>query len=287
MTAPRLARDSAYGRLYQYPHTPVDDKANVDEALTEGLLMPSVTNVIDTESKSFLQQWAAKQAAAAAVEAATAFPDRVIANPDGAIRWAAAAHTRTLTEAAALGDLVHNLCESLSLGDTPDIPDQAAPFIDSWYRFVKDFAPEFVRTECTMYGTVSDINGHPLKYAGTADFIATINGIPLVGDYKTGKGIYDSAGMQLSALANAHNIVDETGENVDSAPYIAGGIVVHLRPDGYKVHPVYTSLEKEGWQAFSALRRAWWSHVRSAASRTPVLVGPKLVGAEHITKTFG
>ena len=52
-----------YGRLYRWPGSDLPETmrpAQMNDALREGLLVPSVTNVIDVRGKDYLQRWYAK-----------------------------------------------------------------------------------------------------------------------------------------------------------------------------------------------------------------------------------
>jgi hypothetical protein len=57
-----------------------------------------------------------------------------------------------------------------------------------------------------------------------------------VGDTKTGKRIYADVALQLSAYDRADFAVID-GQRVDIAP-ARRGAVLHLREDGYDLHPV-------------------------------------------------
>lgn len=282
MTTPALSMDSPYGRLYTTPGigTPSNvAKADTWRLVETGVLSPSVTNVLGVADKPFLKTWAARLAAESAVGLANQYPDDLATRPKEAAKWAAAEHVRRVNQAAELGDLVHNACERLSLGQPAgDLPDQALPYLRAWEQFVDDFDPEFVKVESTVFGNTPEGYG----YAGTADFIAKIGGEMFVGDYKTGRGIYDSAALQLSALSNAARIVDDTGENLQPHTPTERGIIVHLTPKGYKVRPVDTTPHGEGWAAFGAYRQAWQFHARSLAARNPLLLQPAVTSRSEL-----
>lgn len=272
VTTPLLAQESPYGRLYRHPSTSPEDLPAVDRALAEGVLMPSVTNVIGSLDKPFLTTWYGKQAAQAAVEVSRSHPGLITSRPYEAVDWLKDAAKRTTEKAAALGDAVHNAVETLALGGQPEYPAAAAAHVASWRRFVDDFQPEFLHVEATCFGVVDDPVAGPLRYAGTADFIARINGLLVVGDYKSGRSIHTEAGLQISALAHATELALEDGTLLPM-PSVDAGAVVHLTPRGYTVRR--TDVEGHAWEVFCSLRRLWDFHVANLASREPLLMtGP-------------
>lgn len=269
MTNPKLAHATKYGRLYQRPGTPATELKPTDKALLEGKLVPSVTNVIDCLSKPFLQTWYAKRAAEDAVKVNSSHPGLMKSKPFEAIRWLSKAAERTSTIAAELGNKIHDAVEMLARGEEPEIDAKMRPYITSWEKFILDCEPDFLYLEATAYGT-TDKDGAALGFAGTADFIATINGKTYVGDYKTGKSIHTEASLQLSSLAHADEIFDEETEELTPLPEIHGGLVVHLTATGYHLYTL-TDLEQP-WAEFQKLRGLWDFHQQNLNSKTPLFM---------------
>lgn len=280
MTTPHLSHATDFGRLYRRPDVPSEAVEDVEAAVTGGLLVPSVTNVIDVMNKPYLQTWYAKMAAQEAVEVSKSHPGLMAQRPWKAVDYLKHAATRHADAAAARGDLVHNIVEALSLGQNPEIPEEAIPYVDGWHQFVKDFNPTFVRAEATCFGYVEGHDGE-LGYAGTADFIATINGLTVVGDYKTGRSIHTEAALQLSALAHARFIADEEHTSLMAMPEIDGGVVLHLTDKGYVLHPV--DIFGEPWETFSHLRRVWNFHQRNLVSKSPLFVRKGVSSPDEVT----
>ena len=266
MTTPRLAHSTKYGRLYQRPETAVASLKPHAEALKNGLLMPSVTNVIDVMNKPFLQTWYAKRAAEDAVQVNTTHPGLMESKPAEAIKWIAGAALRTSNSAAELGDKVHEAVEVLANGETPEITPDIKGHVKSWEKFVLEQAPNFKFLEATAYGKTPE--GH--QYAGTADFIAEINGKLYVGDYKTGKSIHTEAALQLSSLAHAQELYDEVLEQMLPMPKIDGGLVVHLTANGYNLHVVEDL--SEPYKVFSQLRQVWEFYSQNSTSMSPMFM---------------
>lgn len=271
MTTPNLSLNTPYGRLYRFPGAEFDDNTDYKKLLVEGKIFPSVTNIIDVANKPYLKVWAAKLAAQAAVQAAIDFPDRMTINPKGASAWAAKEHERVLSDAAQLGDTVHNICEDMANGKPrpQGLNKTVSLYVDSFEKFCADFQPKFLKTESTMFGDAAFDDLTPLKYAGTADFIAEIDGVVLIGDHKTGRNVYDSAAQQLGALSHAEFMVSEDETSLEDAMFIEGGIVLHLGPKGYKV---YEADIERGWEVFRAYRAVWGFYAESSASRKPLLL---------------
>ena len=103
---------------------------------------------------------------------------------------------------------------------------------------------------------------HPL-YAGTADFIAKVDGKLTIGDFKTSKAIYPEAALQLSALFGCG--VDKHG---DALPWRdADGewnelpelLVVRIGEDGWEEKKVADPIGS--LKTFFSLLDAWnWKH---------------------------
>lgn len=270
MTQPILAEATDYGRLYRKPTTdPATLPATAEEGLAQGLLFPSVTNIIDVLAKPYLQQWYAKRAAEDAVEVTKTHPGLIASKPWKAIDWIKRAAERTSQAAASLGDEVHQVVEALSLGQDVEISAAAAPYVESWRKFVADFSPKFTHVEATCFGDVTGPDGSLLGYAGTADFICTINGLTLVGDNKTGKSVHTEAALQLSALAHAKEITADN-ETLSTMPAIDGGIVLHLTPTGYALYPV--DVHGAAWAEFTKMRTLWNFHQQNLRSRSPLFL---------------
>lgn len=274
MTTPRLAHATKFGRLYQRPETAPSELKPTWDAVQSGKLLPSVTNIIDTLSKPFLQTWYAKRAAEDAVQVNVTHPGLMESKPVEAIKWITNAASRTSNNAAEIGDKVHNAAEMLARGEDPEITPEIAPHIKNWNKFVKDHDPEFLHLEATAYGETSS-NGEVKGFAGTADFIATINGKTYIGDYKTGKGIHTEAALQLSALAHAKELFDEETETMLPMPKIDGCLVVHITASGYSIH-VINDMETP-WNAFQKLRDLWDFHQLNLTTREPLFMSKETI----------
>lgn len=231
----------------------------------------SVTNAISKGiPKPALLGWAKKQTAIGAIEMHQKIDDLL---KDEELTWNAKTGKPTSTGGAAAysllwnyadskrdaaadtGTMVHDLLESYALGEDPPIP--ADPTVRAMYEqgidFLKVTSPEIVAAEAIVYN-------RRYNYAGTLDAIMLFDHPQLPGhtmvDYKTGKGVYSEAALQLTALAYCEFIGMDDGTEIELPP-IDNGVVVHIRPDKWEVIPV--RLDAKVFQRFvGALHTAEW-----------------------------
>jgi hypothetical protein len=234
MTGPRNARTTSRGRVYQWPAT--------------GESFWSVTTILSALPKPALLPWGMRSVA----EAAVAQHDRVSAMVTAAgddpearkavVDWLKGEPYRQRDKAADLGSLVHARIESLILGKPePPAPPVAVGFIEAFDAFVRDWRPEFLAAEMSVYNRTA-------SYAGTLDWIARIGDVTVLGDTKTGKDVYPEAALQLCAYARAEFAGMPDGTE-GAMPVTDEARVLHLRSDGtYSLVPVRT--DDDVWQTF-------------------------------------
>lgn len=162
--------------------------------------------------------------------------------------WLRRAHTRKKDARADVGSAVHRVIEAHVLGEPlPDLDDdEAAPYLAHFRRFVADWDVEFEASEMT-------VANHGEGYAGKLDYllrsplIASAIGAPadavILGDTKTGgeldkKGVYPEAGLQMAAYAHADTAWLRDGTKVPMPATHHTGVVLHLRPEGYRLIPL-------------------------------------------------
>ncbi|WP_101784260.1 hypothetical protein [Nonomuraea indica] len=240
-----------------------------------GDLLRSVTTILSQGSpKEALIHWAGKLVAETAMEH---LPQLVRASrdPEQARQmtdWLKRAHTRKKEERADIGTAVHALIEARVLG-TP-VPDEVAndlelqPYARKFDDFVRDWQIEFTASEMV----VADYDH---KFAGTLDYLlrspllAAALGCPadmdIPGDTKTGgeldektydgnvRGVYPEAGVQMSAYRMAKYGWLRDGTRVEMPPRHSVGVVLHLRPEGYRLYPV--ACGDDVFEAFTYIRR--------------------------------
>jgi hypothetical protein len=214
VTNPRNATTTARGRTYKWRDETFD----------------SVTTIIGGGiPKPALKAWGERTVAEFAVDRRDEW-DRM--DRSEAVDWLKRAPFRATDKAAAQGTDVHAWAEAHVLGQpVPDPPAHLVPYCNAFRAFLDEWQPEFVMTEATVY---SRTHG----YAGTCDFIARLPGLGVVlGDYKTGKGVYPEVALQLAAYRHAEfvGLPDGTEEPL---PTIDSCAVLHITPKGYEVIPV-------------------------------------------------
>ena len=172
------------------------------------------------------------------------------AEKEDAYDWLRKGHIRKKEERGDIGTAAHTLVESHVLG-TPlpeellDDPEMA-PYLDNFLRFVKEWEVEFEASEMTV-GNFAHGYAGKLDYLFRSPRIADALNVPaktlFLGDTKTGgeldeKGVYPEAGLQMSAYRNAEVGWLRDGPQIPMPKIHHTGIVLHLRPEGYRPMPL-------------------------------------------------
>lgn len=280
MAAPKHARTTSKGRTYQHPRT--------------GETAWSVSTLIKGGTpNSQLIGWASRTVAEYAVanhrqlsamlnvvrlqQDADKRYIGVISDPDAvaaAVSWLSGSPNRDRDRKADLGSAVHEEVEAIILGKPrkAEWDGALADFKPHWDQFVADFQPEFLMSEATIWNRTE-------HYAGTLDWIAKIGRKVVLGDVKTGKGIYPEVALQLCAYAHGEFVLMPDGSE-EPLPAVDGAVALHLRPDGYEVIPVH--LSDEVWDAFRYVREVFrWSDETSKG-----VLGNPIHGAEAVDWLF-
>jgi len=231
-----------------------------------GSKVPSVTSVVGMLPKPAIAFWRGKKVAECAVEDIGVVVDFVTrGNPTAAIDHLKKAPDRSSGDAARIGTDVHDLCARLAMGEElGNVHPELAGFIQQYERFISDFEPGFLEVEATAW---SETHG----YAGTLDWVGTIDGEVVICDIKTGaSGAWPEVALQLCAYANADHLIDAGGDR-RPLPSIEAAAVLSLRPDRYDLYPV--RLGDDVFDAFLALLRVFkWDAETSKTvlGKTPV-----------------
>jgi len=169
---------------------------------------------------------------------------------EAAYDWLRKGHIRKKDERAEIGGAVHDVIEAKVLGQP--IPEslftdeEIAPFVDHFLRFVEEWEIEFEASEMTV-GNFTDGWAGKLDYLFRSRLIAHLLKVPprtlFVGDTKTGgeldeKGVYPEAGAQMSAYRRAEVCWLRDGTQIPMPKCHDVGIVLHLRPEGYRPMPL-------------------------------------------------
>lgn len=245
----------------------------------DGLIkLPSVTVYINGGiPKPWLGRWVAKTIA----EKMTAMadePDYLLRRlqDDDAERWIKGLPYADREKAADLGSLVHRIAEKWSLNEPYEhlLTDEAAPYIDSFQRFWKDFTPTLLASEAPVLNVTR-------LYAGTLDAILQIGPYKLLVDYKTGKGIYNETALQLAAYRNAEYVY-LPDHGVVKMPQVDGACVLHLTPHSYEFIPFDT--REKVWRSFLYAREVyrWDRDIASTVQAEPIQIPDALALCEYI-----
>lgn len=236
MTDPVLSTKTTNGRYYTHPG---NHKA-----------VPSITNIKGIKSIDALKYFYSKECAAYAADnisrLATLERDEIFSLVKGA-----PFRRKPLEEnPSAIGDIIHGYIDQdikRTLGGNTEPEVNPLVYIDRegyalesprtvrnmWrqYEGFRDkYNPKWVDSEFTVW---SDTYG----YAGTADWSAFIGKSLVLGDTKSGKGVYPDTAMQLAALAKADYILDADG-NQRELPRFERFAILHVRPMFTRLVPV-------------------------------------------------
>lgn len=277
---------------------PMQAEAEIVAPAQEGdIKFHSVTTILkNVGSDDGLIYWSANMTALAGVKSRKTI-DAIMEEQGeaAAIEWLRDARFRApkgQRTATKLGSAVHAACElyvvegkrptmGTSLGAEFGVMDkEVEPYIDSFELFLEVLQPEFTAAEVTVYNT-------EFGFAGTADGFATVQGTPIILDYKSAKESFDTKGrrkkprnpvaLQLGAYSHAefaavwqarryesyssrYYLLNDM-ERVQAAPLpaVEGGIVVHLSPLHCDVYPV--RIDQEVFDSFCfAMEAARWEY---------------------------
>lgn len=266
----------------------------------------SVTTILSGGvPKDALVHWAGNMVADCAIEhipqlvAASRHPEQLAELRS----WLTRAHTRKKDERAEVGSAVHAIIEARLLGtplpasvkvgeeewalDGPEL----APYIENFHRFESEWAPAWTASEMVVANPVDG-------YAGTLDYtigdglIAQAlraqgyqvpRGVDLMGDTKTGgewgrvtsaghvHGVYPEAGLQMSAYRRASVCWLRDGSRVAMPATAEVGVVLHLRPEGYRLYPARCGDMEYTYFRYAQMVDEWSSRISSAKADQPVI----------------
>ncbi|GAA2990300.1 hypothetical protein GCM10017559_07880 [Streptosporangium longisporum] len=239
MTDPKHARDTDNGRYYQDPKS--------------GALYMSVTNALNTLNKPALAPAAAKVTAEYFAEH---LPTAVKAsrNPaamDEFIKAAKAEHKTVWETRRDLGSRVHALAEAHVLGTPIEADAEAAPFVDQYALFLKEFGVNPSDDIDAVEVTVLD---RTHRYGGTADLWMRLTNLPAgqpdglwLVDIKTSltksaSTVYQDHPLQLAALRYAELALGPD-DSEHPIPEFAGAAILNLRQHAYGFVPVPATRE--------------------------------------------
>jgi hypothetical protein len=169
---------------------------------------------------------------------------------EAAYDWLRKGHIRKKEERGDIGQAAHDLVEAHVLGEPlPEAllnDEDMAPYLDNFLRFVADWQITFEASEMTV-GNFTHGYAGKLDYLFRSPLIAAELKVPtdtlFIGDTKTGgeldeKGVYPEAGLQMSAYRRAEVAWLRDGSQIPMPQIHHTGIVLHLRPEGYRPMPL-------------------------------------------------
>lgn len=266
------------------PTVEVGSLVDVKTPDADDLRFWSVTTIIGTLAKEGLIYWSAEEAVKAAVRVAKSLPARIEEEGEEAvIKWLRDARFRQpkgQRSAAELGSAVHAACEEYALtGVRPEVDDEVLPFLEQFDGWCERWQPEYFMAEASVYNLTYGI-------AGTLDAGLTIQGVPLVTDYKSTRkdvdgsgrptGPYPEVGLQLAAYRHMELVATfaarryerfrrryyllSEAEQALSAPMpkFDGGLCIHITPKRCVAYPV--RCDEEVFESFLyVLEGARWA----------------------------
>lgn len=218
-----------------------------------GAKLRSVTTILGQGfPKPELVFWSANLTAADAFDTLPRLV-RASLNPEAkeeAYDWLRKGHIRKKEERGDVGTAVHDLIEAKVLGEP--IPEalladpEMAPYVDHFLRFVDDWQITFEASEMVVANYEHGYAGrldYMLRSPIIAELLKVAANTLFMGDTKTGgeldeKGVYPEAGAQMAGYRKAEVCWLRDGNKVSMPPTHSTGIVLHLRPEGYRVMPL-------------------------------------------------
>jgi hypothetical protein len=224
----------------------------------DGKPVPGVTTLINGGiPKPALVYWSANIAAQYAID-----------NPGATYDEIRKAHTVERDTAAVRGTAVHELGELAVHGNPVEVPNDLAPYVDGYIRFLDDWDITAVLTE-KVIGSRRD------WYAGRFDLIATSpklhGGQPVMIDLKTSKGVYGETGLQTAAYSLADFWQDDDGTE-HPMPEIAATYVAHITPDGTVLYRLAADRDQMA-RHLDMFRAAAFTH-RTTKERETIITEP-------------
>jgi|Deesub1362A_J573_1020465.scaffolds.fasta_scaffold00751_27 hypothetical protein len=179
-------------------------KAHTRYRLDDGTVVPSVTTIINQNlgwNKAQLIAWARREALAG--------------NDPDKIR----------DQAADRGTIAHGMIEELLTGKPFDRSEYAPADLEKAERSVEGFREWMSRYDLEVLETERALVHPVLRYGGTIDLLAMLDGKLAIIDFKTSKGVYATHRIQLAAyweLVVYHLLEGDLGHHFDAAnvPYI-------------------------------------------------------------------
>ena len=248
MTAPKLARSTRNGRVYDAPE-------GVPGMVREDI--PSASQTLGMIGGRWaLEKYMKKAVAQASVDWAKSgkLTALLAESEQMTVDLLSKADEDARDAAGAIGNVAHAALEAWQRGEK--LPVLVGPADDTVRRVIRLLEAaewEPIWTEVTVFG---GLDSPDTAYAGTADAFGHLtlpDGRRLLSviDFKTGKTFRENAVYQLAAYRFADHAVLDDGSVHEVPRNVEGAFVIHARPDRAKLVPV-----DAGEAAFMAFRSA-------------------------------
>ena len=146
---------------------------------------------------------------------------------------------RTLDTAAHRGTAIHNSIENWIKFGLEDVDPEFQGYMDGFLEWWNLRKPEVIGSEVRIYHKL-------MRYAGTADMVAIIDGKLNLIDFKTTYRLIEkNCRVQLEAYSQAlasHGIMVEQKR------------ILHLTKGGKWQEPEFPNKDKEAWMVFGSLK---------------------------------
>lgn len=212
----------------------------------DGKQYPSVTTVLDVLGATFsvAANYGAKHAALAALDLAPELVKMIeTVGREGAAKAIASAGNNYRDKASQLGTDVHGLADQLIRGETlPPMPVETR-------RRVEHVAEWWQRSGWTARASEAMLVNPEMQYGGTLDLLAyDADGKTVLLDYKTGRGVYKEAVLQLTGYAGATYLESEKG--FFSMPAVDRFVILHVtETDARQIEINIGPMERLAWAA--------------------------------------
>ena len=207
--------------------------------------VPGVTTILGAAMpKPALIEWAGKTTAAYAVDR---WDELSELKPSKRLDVLNRARFEERDAAARRGTEVHRLGAALVAHEEVTVPEELAGHVESYVDFLDTWEPKAILVE----GVIAN---RSVRYCGTVDLVAAMNGGNFLLDVKTARsGIFPETALQLCAYAHAEVYLEDGEERPMSELSIERVAAVHVRADGWDLHEV--SWGEDVWNYFRHL--AW------------------------------
>jgi hypothetical protein len=216
----------------------------------DGARLKSVTTICGQMGKPQLIDWAARTAAEYAVDH---WDNLSLQSPSSRRQEIGQAHNLVRDRKASSGTAIHAMAEALLRGDPVQVPPSMAGKVEGLAKWIELSGITVHWAERPVW-TAPDPDYDLPGYAGTFDAIVAHPqlGVGLV-DWKTGKGVYGDAAVQLAGYRAADWMVDGDEDAYMLAVDWLG--VAHVQVGFTDLHTLTPEQAEVAAERFQILRR--------------------------------